>query len=212
MTKFGIIVLSLVLLIGCQTTGHLVTPASLGTDQIVVVGKLRVTPAVKYINRDGDRNLNAISEEEGVKLAKGMQMWMHLTTSEKLATRMVTGTLYGPNQFDTGMEQTRSRTTEDYTDSDETFLIRGPKAQVLYFLGFSKQLGLDANAKIQVPDGAKAIYIGTFDFQRNRMLEVTRFTHIDEYDQALTDFHKVFPEMELVRANLEPFTVPAGKQ
>lgn len=201
------------LLTSCATTSqHSVTPVSLKHDQIIVVGKFTLTPSLQYITFKGDVNPNTRPESEGTIEKNFGWFWTFLTTSEKMAALSNSANLFGSEAMGATMEAIGSKSTYDYAINNETMILPATQGKQLYLIGF--RLGYDGssgkfpvNYTIQVPEGAKAIYIGTFAFTRNKYLQATGFKHIDEYDQALEDFHKVFPNEELVRADVSPTVV-----
>jgi len=196
-------------LTSCSTFQHSVTPTSLKHDQIVVVAKLTIDPPFQYITFKGDRNPNALPESQGTIEPNFGIFWLTLTSSQKLAILNQTTDLGGDAAYANSVEAANTKTVMDYAVNKELMVLPASRAKVLYLMGFNMGYGsaiarFPANFTIQVPEGAKAIYIGTFAFTRNRFLEITGFKHVDEYDEALVEFQKKFPGWELTRADLAP--------
>lgn len=192
---------------------HSVTPASLKHDQIIVVGKLTVTPGIQSISFKGDVNPNIQPESAGTIEQDGQYFWVYLTPSKKVAEANLSSGVTSYNAYEFAGDLASTKSVYDYALNRETMILPAPEAKVLYIVGFKgSELEFPANYTVQVPEGAKAIYVGTFAFTRNKYFEITGYKHIDEYDQALADFQKVFPGMDLVRADLAPTKAPDAKQ
>lgn len=62
---------------------------------------------------------------------------------------------------------------------------------------------LPMNVKIAIPEGAKYVYVGDFEYDLDYALRVVGFKHIDEYDAARKQINRaVGKEVELVRGEL----------
>lgn len=62
---------------------------------------------------------------------------------------------------------------------------------------------LPMGVKIAIPEGAKYVYVGDFEYDLDYALRVVGFKHIDEYDAARKQINRaVGKEVELVRGEL----------
>ena len=103
---------------------------------------------------------------------------------------------------------------ENAAEFGETFFTivknKGGKYTIPYFTGMILpyisswfQFALPANVTITIPEGAKYVYIGNFEYDLDYALRVVGFNHYDEYTTAQEELNKALgKKVDLYRAEL----------
>jgi hypothetical protein len=160
---------------------------ALGSDEVVVVGKVELVPAL----RKGEQKIRGM-------VVGNFENTMYLMMDEKLrplpedpriadyAGRIEA--LIGSTFF------VRSKAAPSYVLGGMLFLdIGGNSMQKAYFPG-----GFQVAAK----PGDRAVYVGTLRYHRDEFFEVTRITVVDEYREASAAFEAKFGKGQTLRKAL----------
>lgn len=201
----------LILTLGCATGKAPVTPATLKANQVAIVGKIIVTPKITYNDvNDNNGQFPLDPSEDKLKLKNNLNQLFLVTNEPALQVSdlsrnpILTYALIDPSGYN----------SQNSATEDNFFIADGFKTNTLYLNGFYTRYYNRTVAvfpypcTIKVPEGARAIYIGTIVFDRNRYYQVTNVTRKDEYDEAVKEFQKTFPGWELVRADVVPYKEP----
>jgi hypothetical protein len=191
MTALRIVVGGLlsVLLAACAPAARapLTSLSALSSDEVVVVGKVELVPAL----RKGEQKIRGM-------VVGNFENTMYLMMDEKLrplpedprvadyAGRIEA--LIGNTFF------VRSKAAPSYVLGGMLFLdIGGSSTQKAYFPG-----GFQVAAK----PGDRAVYVGTLRYHRDEFFEVTRITVVDEYREANAQFEAKFGKGQTLRKAL----------
>ena len=160
---------------------------ALSSDEVVVVGKVELVPAL----RKGEQKIRGM-------VVGNFENTMYLMMDEKLrplpedpriadyAGRIEA--LIGSTFF------VRSKAAPSYVLGGMLFLdIGGSSPQKAYFPG-----GFQVAAKT----GDRAVYVGTLRYHRDEFFEVTRITVVDEYREANAEFEAKFGKGQTLRKAL----------
>ena len=201
----------LLLAFSCATGKGPVTPSSLKANQIAVVGKLIITPSISYNDvNDNNGQFPLDPSEDKLKLKNDLD---HLFLVTKESAFQVSDLSRNPILTYTLIDPSGSN-SQNAANEDKLFIADGLMTDTLYLNGFYTRYYNRTAAvfpypcTIKVPQGARAVYIGTIIFERNRYYQVTKVTRKDEYDEAVKEFQKTFPGWELVRADVVPYKEP----
>ena len=178
-----------VLLTACAPAARapLTSLNALSSDEVVVVGKVELVPAL----RKGEQKIRGM-------VVGNFENTMYLMMDEKLrplpedpriadyAGRIEA--LIGSNFF------VRSKSTPFYVLGGVLFLeIGGSSQQKVYFPG-----GFQVAAK----PGDRAVYIGTLRYHRDEFFEIQRVTVVDDYREASAEFEAKFGKGQPLRKAL----------
>jgi hypothetical protein len=159
----------------------------LGSDEVVVVGKVELVPAL----RKGEQKIRGM-------VVGNIENTMFLMMDEKLRPlpedpRMAdyAGRIEAPigSTF-----FVRSKAAPSYVLGGMLFLdIGGNSTQKAYFPG-----GFQVAAK----PGDRAVYVGTLRYHRDEFFEVTRITVVDDYREANVEYEAKFGKGQTLRKAL----------
>jgi len=160
---------------------------SLGRDEVVLVGKVELVPAL----RKGEQKI------KGMVVGK-IENTMHLMIDDKLR----------PMPSDPRIADFAGRIEAPI---GETFFVRG-KAAPSYVLGglLFLEIGGSTQQKaifpggfqVAVKPGDRAVYIGTVRYQRDEFWEIQRVTVVDEYAKANAEYEAKFGKGQPLRKAL----------
>jgi len=182
-------------------------PGQIGGGDVVLVGKVRFTPAIVY-----DKPVDQKDQKRGQPSTPSTDALVGILVNKdskvldlNINDRLVTLPVY-----------------EDLVTQNQTFVVKTETASALYFRGFYLYINdyyainskggnrfyinaaaFEKKLRITVPAGAKAVYIGTIDITRNDQYQGKTYKIVDEYDDAKKDFVARFPGWELVRADVK---------
>ena len=151
--------------------------SALGSDEVVVVGKVELVPAL----RKGEQKIRGM-------VVGNFENTVYLMMDEKLR----------PLPQDPRIADYAGRIEARF---GSTFFVRS-KAAPAYILGgvLFLEIGGQSQEKIYFPGGFqvaakpgdRAIYIGTLRYQRDEFFEFQRITVVDEYKEANAEFQARF--------------------
>ena len=160
---------------------------SLGRDEVVLVGKVELVPAL----RKGEQKI------KGMVVGK-IENTMHLMMDDKLR----------PMPSDPRIADFAGRIEAPI---GETFFVRG-KAAPSYLLGGLLFLDIGGSSQqkaifpggfqVAVKPGDRAVYIGTVRYQRDEFWEIQRVTVVDEYAKASAEYEARFGKGQPLRKAL----------
>jgi hypothetical protein len=199
-SKWTFLVVSALVLSGCGTLHK--TPVSLSevaSDTVILVGRIEVLPKVDV--KDKDLKLGTF-DPFNVKEEYRNRAILYL--SDKVSEQEPTKDIFNPKL-------------------DETYFFRIPKDKrfLVYGSVFTyyrvamvdrRQMRTDTNeivlpvpVEFDIRPTDKAVYVGTWRFQRDEFNEITKAEMIDQYQVALAEFRKQFgPTAELRKALAKP--------
>ena len=120
----------------------------------------------------------------------------------------------GQSKNETGYYIGENIVPENAAEFGETFFTivknKDGKYTIPYFTGMILpyinswfQFALPANVTITIPEGAKYVYIGNFEYDLDYALRVVGFNHYDEYTTAQEELNKALgKKVDLYRAEL----------
>jgi hypothetical protein len=76
----------------------------------------------------------------------------------------------------------------------------------------TSQLRLPGNMIYRIRPGDKAIYIGTLRYHRDTYNAIKKVQYVDEYNEALKEFHKSEGNARTVLRKVMPEQAPATKK
>ena len=160
---------------------------SLSRDEVVLVGKVELVPAL----RKGEQKIR------GMVVGK-IENTMHLMMDDKLR----------PMPSDPRIADFAGRIEAPI---GETFFVRG-KAAPSYLLGGLLFLDIGGSSQqkaifpggfqVAVKPGDRAVYIGTLRYQRDEFWEIQRVTIVDEYAKASAEYEAKFGKGQPLRKAL----------
>jgi len=161
--------------------------SALGSDEVVVVGKVELVPAL----RKGEQKIRGM-------VVGNFENTVYLMMDEKLR----------PLPQDPRIADYAGRIEARF---GSTFFVRS-KAVPAYILGgvLFLEIGGQSQEKIYFPGGFqvaakpgdRAIYIGTLRYQRDEFFEFQRITVVDEYKEANAEFQARFGSGQTLRKAL----------
>ena len=188
---FRIVVGSLlaVLLAACAPAARapLTSLNALGSDEVVVVGKVELVPAL----RKGEQKIRGmvVGNVENTMLLMMDEKLRPLPEDPRIAD--YAGRIEAPigSTF-----FVRSKAAPSYVLGGVLFLdIGGSSLQKAYFPG-----GFQVAAR----PGDRAVYVGTLRYHRDEFFEVTRITVVDDYREASAEFEAKFGKGQTLRKAL----------
>jgi hypothetical protein len=199
-SKWSALLVSALVLTGCGTLHK--SPSSLSEvtpDTVILVGKIEILPKVDV--KDKDLKLGTF-DPFNVKEEYRNRAILYL--SDKVTEPEPTKEAFNPKL-------------------DETYFFRIPKDKRFLVYGSvftyykvamvnrrqmttnTNEIVLPVPVEFDIKPTDKAIYIGTWRFQRDEFNEITRAEMIDQYSTALAEFRKQFgPTAELRKALAKP--------
>ena len=161
--------------------------SALGSDEVVLVGKVELVPAL----RKGEQKVR------GMVVGK-IENTMHVFMDDKLR----------PMPEDPRIADFAGRIEAPI---GETFFVRG-KAAPAYLLGglLFLEIGGSSQQKayfpggfqVAVKPGDRAVYIGTLRYHRDEFFEIQRVTVVDEYSKANAEYETKFGKGQTLRKAL----------
>jgi len=161
--------------------------SALGSDEVVVVGKVELVPAL----RKGEQKIRGM-------VVGNFENTVYLMMDEKLR----------PLAQDPRIADYAGRIEAKF---GSTFFVRS-KAAPSYILGgvFFLEIGGSSQEKIYFPGGFqvavkpgdRAVYVGTLRYQRDEFFEFQRITVVDEYKEASAEFQAKFGSGQTLRKAL----------
>jgi hypothetical protein len=161
--------------------------SSLGSDEVVIVGKVELVPPL----RKGEQKIRGM-------VVGNIENTMHMFMDDKLR----------PMPEDPRIADFAGRIEAKIGD---TFFVRG-KAAPAYVLGglLFLEIGGASQQKAYFPGGFqvaarpgdRAIYVGTLRYHRDEFFEITRVTIVDEYREANAEFQGRFGSTTTLRRAL----------
>ena len=161
--------------------------SALGSDEVVVVGKVELVPAL----RKGEQKIRGM-------VVGNFENTVYLMMDEKLR----------PLPQDPRIADYAGRIEAKF---GSTFFVRS-KAAPSYILGgiLFLEIGGQSQEKIYFPGGFqvaakpgdRAVYVGTLRYQRDEFFEFQRITVVDEYKEASAEFQARFGSGQALRKAL----------
>jgi len=161
--------------------------SALGSDEVVVVGKVELVPAL----RKGEQKIRGM-------VVGNFENTVYLMMDEKLR----------PLPQDPRIADYAGRIEARF---GSTFFVRS-KAAPSYILGgiLFLEIGGQSQEKIYFPGGFqvaakpgdRAVYVGTLRYQRDEFFEFQRITVVDEYKEASAEFQARFGSGQALRKAL----------
>ena len=189
MARASLIALLVLALAACAPAARapLTSLSSLGSDEVVVVGKVELAPAL----RKGEQKIRGM-------VVGNFENTVYLMMDEKLR----------PLPQDPRIADYAGRIEARF---GSTFFVRS-KAAPAYILGgvLFLEIGGSSQEKIYFPGGFqvaakpgdRAVYVGTLRYQRDEFFEFTRITVVDEYKEANAEFQAKFGSGQTLRKAL----------
>jgi hypothetical protein len=161
--------------------------SALGNDEVVLVGKIELVPAL----RKGEQKIRGM-------VVGNFENTVYLMMDEKLR----------PLPQDPRIADYAGRIEAKF---GSTFFVRS-KAAPAYLLGgvLFLEIGGQSQEKIYFPGGFqvaarpgdRAVYVGTLRYQRDEFFEFQRITVVDEYKEASAEFQSKFGGGQTLRRAL----------
>lgn len=160
---------------------------ALGSDEVVVVGKVELVPAL----RKGEQKIRGM-------VVGNVENTMYLMMDEKLRPLPEDPRIADyAGRIEAPIGSTffvRSKAAPSYVLGGVLFLdIGGSSLQKAYFPG-----GFQVAAK----PGDRAVYVGTLRYHRDEFFEITRITVVDDYREANAEFEAKFGKGQTLRKAL----------
>ena len=178
-----------VLLAACAPAARapLTTLDALGSDEVVIVGKVELVPAL----RKGEQKIRGM-------VVGNFENTMYLMMDEKLRPLPEDPRIADyAGRIEAPIGSTffvRSKAAPSYILGGVLFLdIGGSSQQKAYFPG-----GFQVAAK----PGDRALYVGTLRYHRDEFFEITRITIVDEHREASAEFAARFGKGQTLRKAL----------
>ena len=190
-----LLALAALLLAGCVSVSEDVgTVSELGTDAVLVVGKIEIVPPIK-------------PEEQSFKALDPFNTKRHflgraiLFMADKPQHQERTGTALNPP-----LQQTYFVTVP----RDKRFMVRGSVTMAYALRTVSRRQAVTDQTELMFPaplaldirPGDKAVYVGTLRLHRDEFHEVTRAEVRDDYAKAVAEYRARFPGAALPRKAL----------
>lgn len=174
------------------------TPARVRSNEVVIVGSVTFSPNISFLDKGIDstgRTVSVINKNPEV----GLICSSDLTLLDVLP--------YEP--FGIANEDYRY----GFAKAGSLFITAVPRTPIIALRGFhvflnktydeyGTSLKYFGRFKFDIPEGAKALYIGEIAIRINERYEVLGYTVIDRYDSAKVEFAKRFPGFDLIRTDL----------
>lgn len=199
-SKWTALLVSILVLNGCGTLHK--TPASLSevtSDTVLLVGRIEILPKVDV--KDKDLKLGTF-DPFNVKEEYRNRAILYL--SDKVTEPEPTTEAFNPKLDETYFFR---------IPKDKRFLVYG-SVFTYYKVAMVNRRQMTANTneivlpvpvEFDIRPTDKAVYVGTWRFQRDEFNEITKAEMIDQYPAALAEFRKQFgPTAELRKALAKP--------
>lgn len=196
--------LLLILLASCSTLRQVPQPSNIQSDELVVVGKIIVTPTpTRLAPLDPTKRAEAASPDD---LKSDLTVNVLWTTDKSQAEVKLSTTPFASSLLYGKIKKNGQTYLADNVSLGSTFISRAPLANRVYMNGFYLKFLSDEDAflpspgTIVVPPQAKAVYIGTFEVQVDEYYQVSSIQRKDDFAAANQEFQKAFPGWELAKA------------
>ena len=190
-----LLALAALVLAGCVSVSEDVTTlGEVGTDAVLVVGKIEIVPPIK-------------PEEQSFKALDPFNTKRHFLGRAILF--MADKPKY-QDRTDTALNPPLQQTYFVTLPRDKRFMVRGSVTMAFALRTVSRrqavtdqtELMLPAPLALDIRPGDKAVYVGTLQLHRDEFHEVTRAEVRDEYAKAVAEYRAKFPGAPLPRKAL----------
>ena len=181
-----LLALAALVLAGCVSVSEDVTTlGEVGTDAVLVVGKIEIVPPIK-------------PEEQSFKALDPFNTKRHFLGRAILF--MADKPQY-QDRTDTALNPPLQQTYFVTLPRDKRFMVRGSVTMAYALRTVSRrqavtdqtELMFPAPLRLDIRPGDKAVYVGTLRLHRDEFHEVTRAEVRDEYAKAMAEYRAKFP-------------------